>query len=45
MAGDTQDTDEPSISGTHTDFHSYKLPIYTRMYQNYIIYILAYVHT
>lgn len=45
MARDTQDTGEPSISGTHTDVHTYKLSIDTRMYQNYIIYILTYVHT
>lgn len=45
MAGDTQGTHEPNISGTHTDVHSYKLPIDTLMYQNYIIYMLAYVHT
>jgi hypothetical protein len=45
MAGDTQDTHEPNISGSHADIHPYELSINTLIYQRYVTYIPAYVHT
>lgn len=45
MAVDTPETHEPSISSSHADIHPNKLSINTRMYQRYITYIFAYVHT